>query len=52
MSTFWDDRPPRVVKIHDFFFLNESFPKSFELIKVPEVWAHRPPPHQKKTYVN
>ena len=37
-----------VVKIHNFFFLNESFPKSFELIKVPEVWAHRPPPPTKK----
>ena len=26
MSTFWDDPPP-LVKIHNFFFSNESFPK-------------------------
>ena len=26
MSTFWDDPPPPVVKIHNFFFSNESFP--------------------------
>ena len=26
MSTFWDAPPPPIVKIHNFFFLNESFP--------------------------
>ena len=26
MSTFCDDPPPTVVKIHNFFFSNESFP--------------------------